>query len=512
MKRLSLKTPWTASVLTLCALTFFVGSAAAQSINTIRGANDVTGQPAPGADLIRHWIVAPDALCNDGTQPAAYVRRAQTMADRDNWIVFLEAGGSCESGVDCVDRWQSYQNNYGLQKMSTSIPVATWNTWYPAAAAGPSGWTLQGADYAVPTGITGNGIFSTAAINPFRNWNKVYLHYCSSDQWTGQQDNLLSAGIDHLGTPPATPPGTTQNYEINFHGARIFDQMITDLRTGTSYCQGEICEQMRSLDGANRILLAGSSAGANGVKHNLDLLRAKQNAINPNSEVRGVIDATGTPSTSSLPWPVAPAPVTSYQQRIDQQWNDVYLALWNARVDASCLLLNTAATASASTVSRCADPTHVLRHHITTPFFHRMDLQDENTMDIYTDVFFPAPPYAASVAPMNLANGAALQLREIGDYGTWLAPRYPAELATIAADPFWISPGVFGPRCTDHVGLTVNQTFFFQELPTPAGGVINYANTLFGWVNTAPPGLGGGLGPVLIQTVGVGSVGGAPCN
>jgi Pectinacetylesterase len=498
-------------ILWLSALTLFTGAAAAQTVNFLRGADDVSGQPAPGVDLIRDWIVAPDVLCNDGTTPTAYVRRAQTVADRDKWIIFLQAGGSCESGGDCVDRWQSFNNNYGLQKMSTSIPVAKWNAWYPAAAGGPSGWTLQGANYAVPTGIVGNGIFSNVGINPFRNWNKVYLHYCSSDQWTGQQSALTVTGVDQIGTPPAQPPGTNVSYLINFHGAKILDQMVADLRLGNMYCLNGVCETMRSLDVASKILLAGSSAGANGVKHNLDLFRANQNAINPATDVRGVIDATGTPTTSNLPWPVAPAPITSYQQRIDTQWNNVYLALWNARVDASCLALNTP-IAAATTTSRCADATHVLRHHLTTPFFHRMDLQDSNTMDIYTDVFFPAPPYAPFVAPTNLANGVAQQLREIGDYGTWLAPRYPAELASIAADPNWISPGVFGPRCTDHVGLTGNTTFFFQELPTPAGVLINYANSLFNWVNTPPPGLGGGLGPVLIQTVGVGSVGGAPCN
>ncbi len=478
--------------------------AEAQSLTTIRAGNAVAGIPAPGNDLVRHWIVSPGVTCNDGTTPAAYVRRATNVANRDNWIIFLQGGGSCGSGEECLERWQSFQSNYGIQKMSTSIPAATWNAWHPAMGA-PNGWTLQGANYAVPNGIVGSGIFNGAAGNPFSAWNKVFLNYCSSDSWIGQQPGYATTGTDNLGTPPVLP-GTVSSYTIPFQGALIFDALINDLRAGVNYCKPEGgCETLRSLNQAGTVLLTGSSAGGNGVKHNLDRFRAQQNAINGNTEVRGVIDAVATPDPGLYPWPVPPATFTSAQERIEHEWNDVYLPMWMARVDDSCLALNTGVVAS-----RCGNTTHVLRHHITTPFFQRMDLQDENTLDNYRG-FYP-PPYGPTMAPRRLAIEVADQLRQIGDYGTELAPRYPVELATIAADPMWISPGVWGPRCTDHVGLDINRVFFSQELPTPAGALVNFADTLFQWVTTPPPGLGGGTGPVLIENLGVGPVGFAQCN
>jgi hypothetical protein len=159
-------------------------------------------------------------------------------------------------------------------------------------------------------------------------------------------------------------------------------------------------------------------------------------------------------------------------------------------------------------VSRCADPIHILRHHITTPFFHRQDQQDRLTLESYTGIFYPAPPYLPSVGPLKLSSGVADQISELRELTTWYTPRYPNELATIVANANWVSPGVFGPRCGDHVGLTANVPYFNQELPLPGGAVVNFADALFGWVTSGPA----ANPPLLLAPIGAGVIGGNPCN
>jgi hypothetical protein len=461
---------------------------------------------APGVDLVRHTIGSPLATCNDGTPALAYVQ-AGVGAAANNWIIFLEGGGSCGNGQECMDRWQSYQTAYGLQKMSTRIPRATWDAWYPPGGPGagpPTGWTLQGADYAMPAGIVGSGILSTAPANPFANWTKVYANYCSSDTWTGRQQSVPLSAINRRG-------GAGVAYTIHFHGAHIFDGLIADLRTGVAPCMGPggfNCQALPSLNVANKVFLAGSSAGGVGVLHNVDLLRARQQLVNPATQVRAIIDGASVPPSQSLPWPAvatAAQPYTSYQQMIDARWNGTYMPLWQARVDASCLAEN------AAVPSRCADPAHVLRHHLTSPFFVRQDQQDSL---IVTDVwrpFFPAPPYPALTAELDLSTRTVAHLGELSNMIALLTPRYVNELATIAADPQWLAPTLFGHRCGNHTGLTGGVTYYNQELPL-GGVLLDLADALGIWAAAAPAGIGGPPATLMVAPVGAGPIAGAPCT
>jgi hypothetical protein len=317
---------------------------------------------------------------------------------------------------------------------------------------------------------------------------------------------LTTAGTDRLGTPPFVPPGTASTYQVHFHGALIFDAFISELRTGIVACRVAppfSCERMPDLDVASKILLAGSSAGGNGVKQNLDHLSALQDAINPATDVRGAIDAAGHPSTTGVPWPVPPAKYTSYQEMLDGQWFGTYVGFWNARVDQSCVDLN-----PLQAVSRCADTIHIMRHHITTPFFHRMDQQDSLTLESYTDIFYRAPPYQPDVSRLKLSTGVADQLTELSELTTWYAPRYEDELNAITGDPNWVPPGTFGARCGNHVGLHADVPYFNQEIQAPGGAVVNLANALFNWVNAGPA----ASIPLLLAPVGAGPVPGNPCN
>jgi hypothetical protein len=481
----------------------------AQLLPTYRGASATAGNLPAGNDLVRYWLPTPGIHCNDGTQPVAHVRAATNTADADKWVIYLQGGGTCDDGEACLERWQSAGTDMGLQKMGTSIPVATWNAWHPGGPA-PAAWPLQGANYQVRPTIAGVGIQSTVAANPFRTWNHVHLYYCSSDQWTGQQTLLTTEGTDRIGTPagvnPAILPGTVVPYQVHFHGALIFDAFIAELRSGVVACRVAppfSCERMPDLDVASKILLAGSSAGGNGVKQNLDHLSALQAAINPATDVRGAIDAAGNPSSAGLPWPLPPARFTSYQEMLDGQWFDTYVGFWNARVDASCVVEN-----PLQAVSRCADTIHIMRHHITTPFFHRMDQQDNLALDSYTGFFFLTPPFLPDVPRLKLSSGVVDQLTELSELTTWYTPRYPNELATIVADATWVPPGTFGPRCGDHVGLHATVPYFNQEIQTPGGAPVNLANALFGWVNSGPA----ANIPLLVAPVGAGPIAGNQCN
>ena len=252
---------------------------------------------------------------------------------------------------------------------------------------------------------------------------------------------------------------------------------------------------MPDLDNAAMVLLSGSSAGGNGVKHNLDRLRGQLRAANPEVEVRGVIDAAASPTREFLPWN-GPFPMDSYTNYMQNQWN-LYTTVWNHRGDASCLALNPLEP------WRCADSIHVLRHHITTPFFQRMDLQDENAIDSFLMHYTPA------TYQYEFAVHTSVQLHEIADLLGVLAPRYPAEAAAMAADPQWLAPGVYGPRCTNHVGLTGGEPFFQQRVPDANGAFTRFVQALYAWVNIAP---GSGVpSPELVTLSGVGAAGPTQC-
>lgn len=464
--------------------------------------NASVGTLAPGTRLARVFLNDADALCNDGSTPAIYVRPAGAALDASKWIIYLQGGGSCGNGGDCLKRWQHYQTSYGMQKMSTSIDAALWDSFH---AAPPAGWVANGAGhYTVPPSMGGHGIFSGSLGNPFRDWNQVFAYYCSSDEWSGQMTNQVLDGVD-----PAS--GSSTDFTIHFRGASIFDALVDTLRVGAQACLGDECRPLPSLDDASFILLAGSSAGGNGVKHNLDRFRDTMHAVNGRMEVRGVVDAAGSPFTAALPWPpISPDPdrpyLVSYEDYMRYQWNEVYSTVWQARVDESCAAENPGALQY-----RCADTTHVLRHHITSPFFHRMDLQDNTGLKGYQHVFYPDTVYPATLAEERFAADVRRQLQDLGAFSAVLLPRYPNELNRVNGDPQWLHPGLFGPRCTDHVGLIGDKAFGAQVLPQ-GGAMTSYADALYQWVTTAPGGLGGGGGgPVLIGDVGIGSAGAPQC-
>jgi len=144
-----------------------------------------------------------------------------------------------------------------------------------------------------------NGIQSTSAQdNPdFYNANHVYVHYCSSDFWSGHR-----AASDETGGRA-------------FQGLSIFRAVIQDLMDASITAAPNLTE-------AKFVLLSGSSAGGAGVLVHLDWLAAQL----PNVNVRGVDDAgwflDSQPFDASLPTP--------------REIVTAGYKFWNGTVDESC--------------------------------------------------------------------------------------------------------------------------------------------------------------------------------
>lgn len=208
-------------------------------------------------------LAAVDALavCNDGS-PGAYFFQASATGS-SLWIVYLQGGMWCWDQASCQARFSG-----------TDFEMSSTN-WPATEQVG--------------------GIFSTSKANGWKDANKVYLSYCSSDAWVGDV--------------PASPA----TYNFAFRGQRIIAATFADLiaRWG--------------LDGSANVLFGGCSAGARGAMFNLDYVQAMLPA---GATVKGLLD--------SALW-LDLAPIDSAEVSLQTQTQDVYsLVNPSARIPAAC--------------------------------------------------------------------------------------------------------------------------------------------------------------------------------
>jgi hypothetical protein len=253
-------------------------------------------------------------------------------------------------------------------------------------------------------------------------------------------------------------------FTINFLGARVLDAHIATLRhagvPGLSYTIGGGAVAMPDLDEATEVIFTGDSAGGFGLMSNLDYLRTTLEAANVNCQgagacplaTHGLLDASVGPEMSKLDFGTFIQPsVRSYQD---------YLTLWSAfvfspgaRLDASCEAFH------AVDPLICNDVTHVLRHHITTPFFVRMALRDVMIAgDHYIDPGMRNP----DLTPVTLATFARTLHDELTTF---------ANLSGTAEEgsQFTREPGVFAPSCTYHDTIHNTLETFGTTITPPAG-------------------------------------------
>ncbi|KAK1382804.1 Pectin acetylesterase [Heracleum sosnowskyi] len=123
-----------------------------------------------------HSAVRQGAVCLDGSPPAYQFDKG--FGDGvNNWLIFLEGGGWCDTTQDCLNRIL-------LNGMGSSTNMFPKNF----------------------TGMTSN----EQSLNPyFYNWNRVYVRYCDGSSFTGN-----SVDPEH---------------KLHYKGAKIFNVVVKDL-------------------------------------------------------------------------------------------------------------------------------------------------------------------------------------------------------------------------------------------------------------------------------------------
>jgi hypothetical protein len=99
--------------------------------------------------------------CADGSDYHAYARRGTS----DNLLIHFAGGGACWDGETC----------------SQPITLANFSGYYF-----PYSWEIVRA-------ISDGVLSTTSANNPFRDWNEVYIPYCTADFHIGQAVNTYTA-------------------------------------------------------------------------------------------------------------------------------------------------------------------------------------------------------------------------------------------------------------------------------------------------------------------------------
>jgi pectinacetylesterase len=238
------------------------------------------------------------------------------------------------------------------------------------------------------------------------------------------------------------------------------------------------------IDKAQLVVFSGSSAGGNGVKNNVDrvgeLLRKTNKQCKGSKDCPlaylGVIDANYPPSFQSVDLTQATfctgSPfLCTYDDFYTNTWNQVNVATWGARGDESCVKWHR--EHQPGTEWLCADPQHVVHNHLTTPLFIHMDQQDSNIGGNFLD--------------SNLATATQFgqlthdQLSAVVDLD-----RFAEEGSVRGGGPRLPTPGVYGPQCTDHYGLSISKVFFGVTI-SDSGKRYSFHDILWNWVQGAQP-------------------------
>jgi hypothetical protein len=157
------------------------------------------------------WIPFPDAVCADGSTTGIGVNLGAAGARP---LIYLEGGGACWSEETCY----------------TQMLAANFTTGYSA-----SNFATDSAKSG-PLGLPGSFFDRTVATNPFKDYSYVYVPYCTGDAHAG--NNVVQYG-----------PHTAHHV-----GFKNFAAYLSRL--------------VPTFSAADRVLLAGSSAGGYGAVFN----------------------------------------------------------------------------------------------------------------------------------------------------------------------------------------------------------------------------------------------------
>ncbi|TQV66166.1 hypothetical protein FKG94_27470 [Exilibacterium tricleocarpae] len=398
------------------------------------GINDESAAPVAGAavNLHRVTLTGADSRCADGSPAVMYVRNATGAVNQSRWLIVLEGGGT---GFD--------PNN--------TLDQAMWNRWTGAGPTPLLNWLQKSStDWLTAGGAIGRdgqpdlplevvvgGILNGAA-SSFSGWNAVYVNYCSSDGWMGQQ-----AGVEMPGAGTWVEGGDVwEGFKMDFHGHDIIADVLAMLDDPASWSADQNPEyQMPDISDAKIVFVAGESAGGNGVMENLDFIADTLTAINPGVQVSGSVGASHKPTIATPAdswWLDGNGNLTDdIEEGMISRWAQVLQV--NGFVDQSCL-------GAGGTYECTLLP--LLLPSITTGVHVKQDMSDPLVSSPYA-VLPPLPP----PFPLN-----PYQDGIITDYTDWIATGVAA---------------FFAPNCGVHASLT-GPAYFSDVLQQRefTGGVI----------------------------------------
>jgi Pectinacetylesterase len=174
------------------------------------------GAPLPhGPSGTWQWVPIDGAVCRDGSATGFFVKFSDASKDL---MIYLEGGGACFNQTTCSFTPRNVQELVVGETMDTVHALET-----PQKP-----WT--------------EGIFDTKrADNPVRDWNMVYVPYCTGDSHSGTRANV-------------NVPGLAQPQQ--FVGYRNMTKFLSRL--------------IATFPNAGKVLLTGASAGGLGAAANFN--------------------------------------------------------------------------------------------------------------------------------------------------------------------------------------------------------------------------------------------------
>jgi hypothetical protein len=173
------------------------------------------------------WYPIQGAVCRDGSPAGFFVR----FSCSDKLFVYLEGGGAC-----------------------TNLGFCNFNPPNVNRAISGDGQTVLGSTFGVIDARQQPGVFegqirgifdTTNTANPFRDWNAVYIPYCTGDVYAGTKTNGTVPGV-------ATP----QQFVGHFNMQKFIGRIVPTFKPRV-----------------DRVIITGASAGSFGAALNFSMLQ-----------------------------------------------------------------------------------------------------------------------------------------------------------------------------------------------------------------------------------------------
>jgi hypothetical protein len=139
-------------------------------------------------------------------------------------------------------------------------------------------------------------------------------------------------------------------------------------------------------------------------------------------------------------------------------------------------------TVHAGDAGICTDVSHVVRHHVTTPFFVRMALFDSLISRSYDELGVRDPalgPFSFTDAGIPRTFGLVLR-SELGQFPS--LPTTAEEGASMS-----VAPGVFAPACFKHDTIHTDTEVYGVTITTDAGVTLRLFDVFTAWRNGTQP-------------------------